>query len=795
MNFLIQLAWAVFFAYASRVFAPSRTGEDAKAATLAEVDAPNISEGSTVPVFVGTVKLDGQNVSWFGGLSANAITQQGVVTGYRYNLTVQLTFAFGPIDGIKEIRFEDNVVAYTATETIDYWDLAINAPGLFGGDQQEGGVAGTMRLYKGTTTQTRDIEVNTLIGAETPSFRRVCYAVARNFYWGTSPRLKPFAPVLQRWPNTLGLTGDAHRIGTDDANPIAFLYECMTDPIWGAGEPSSRFDLASWRAAAVQVKDEGLGISLRLSSADTLDSVVASLLKYVDGTVYEDPATGLYTLVLIRDVGEPALVLDKQVLSKAAVSRISWTELRNTVKVTYTDRSRNYETGAIQAQQSAALASVGNVADLESVDLPGFMSPEPAVFAATRLLRTVSYPLSKVSLGGTAAELSVLRPGMAFRLEWERPTLSAVYRATKVNYGTLESPVVTVEALEDVFSTDSNTFTVPPASGWSGAGVEARQVTEALLVEQPYHWTRAETRDLIYGVVAPNSGHVTYKVVTDGSYADTTPYPFAAVAVLNTALAQWTGASEVDLTLTVANLPSTLASPNAAQYDAGQALLQIDGELLAYRTLTRNPDGTVTFGQCARGSLDTVPAAHVAGARVWVITSIYTRPALALATDTTVAMGALTSTLSDAQVAGEEAVTTITTASRAHKPIAPGAFQINGQFYPAEAESEPVLTWTTRTRAATQVVLQDAADQGAEASTAYHVTVTGDTTHTHTTSSQTHTLPGTVYGNVRVQVAASRTGHDSFQAQFCDLYIHPPALALESGDRLLLETGVRLALE
>mgnify|MGYP006947914953 CR=1 FL=1 len=134
----------------------------------------------------------------------------------------------------------------------------------------------------------------------------------------------------------------------------------------------------------------------------------------------------------------------------------------------------------------------------------------------------------------------------------------------------------------------------PPPSE-PGAGVEARQVTEALLVEQPYHWTRAETRDLIYGVVAPNSGHVTYKVVTDGSYADTTPYPFAAVAVLNTALAQWTGASEVDLTLTVANLPSTLASPNAAQYDAGQALLQIDGELLAYRTLTRNPDGTVTF--------------------------------------------------------------------------------------------------------------------------------------------------------------------------------------------------------
>lgn len=803
-EFFVNVLWAYVFATASRVFAKDNRPPTPEAATLGDINVPAINEGQTVPIFAGTVKMDGQNVSWFGGLGNTPITQSGVVTGYRYSLTVQLTFAFGPIDGIKEIRFDDNVVPadhYTITDGGDYYDLSITSPELFGGDAKEGGVQGRMRLYKGTTTQTRDVEVNTLIGAETPSYRRVSYAVARNFYWGTSPRLPSFAPVLQRWPNTLGLTGDKHRIGADDCNPVAFLYEIMTNAIWGAGEPADRFDLASWVSSAETVHAEGLGVSLRLATGDTVEVLTSALLKYIDGTIYEDPTSGQYVLLLVRDSSATTLTFTNLQVSKVAVSRISWTEVRNTVKVTYTDRERNYETGGVQAQQSAALASIGNVADLETLDLPGFMSADPAITAATRALKSVSYPLSKVVVTGRPA-LGVLRPGMAFRLLWARPTISAIYRVTKIDYGTLLDPMVTVEAMEDVFSTDSNSFTAPPSTGWSGVGFRALPATNLLAYEQPYAWARSETPALSLAVQAPNAGHTTWRSVVDGSYS-TTARDFTASGTITAAMPQWGGAT-VSVTAAI-TLPAGYSDPNAAQFDAGLGLILVGEELLAYRSTTINSDGTVTFNDCVRGTLDTVPAAHPINSEVWLLTG--GAEVLATATEgSDHLLGSLTSTLTDAQGQGDETLVGLSVGARALRPFPPGAVTIAESLFAADwqdtlADMPLAVEWSTRSRLALGIVAQDEPDLGAESATTYTVRaidgVTGavleEQTGITSTSATLTSYPSTPA--LLVEVEAVRDGRASYQPQRISLNVHLPALALESGDRLLLESGDRLTLE
>lgn len=794
MNFLVQIAWAVFFAVASRAFAPSRNQPAPERASVADVDAPLISEGATVPVFAGTVKLDGQNVSWFGGLGAAAITQSGVTTGYRYSLTVQLTFGFGPIDGIKEIRFEDNVPAYTVTAATDYFDIAVNDPGLFGGDDKEGGVSGTIRIYKGTTMQTRDIEVNTLVGAETPAYRRVCYAVARNFYWGTSPRLKPFALVAQRWPNQLGVTGGAHIINTDDANPVCFLYEILTDTAWGAAEPTDRFEVASWRAAATQVAAEGLGVSMRFAQGSSTEDIRKTLLKYIDGTIYEDPATGLFVILLVRDMLDTNLpVLDKRHVTSVGLTRISWTELKNTIKVTYTDRARNYETGAVQAQNSATLAGFGNVIDSEQIDLPGFHGAAPAAFVAGRSLKALSYPMAKVQIVGDRS-LAAFRPGQAFQLVWERPSVSAIFRVQEISYGSLRDRAVTIEAIEDAFSTASATFDVPTGSQWEQDTGTAQPVSLALLQEQPYRWTAASTRSLLFAAAAPTPAHTGFSAIVDGGAPVLAT--FAAVGTLATALAQWTGAAEVDLTLSVV-LPDTVVSPNAAQYDAGNAVLVIDNEWLAYRSLTRNTNGTVTFGQCARGSFDTTPTGHVSGAQVWVLASGAVRLAGAYGTDTAHTVEAPTQTLADSQAPGEGSVLTITTASRAARPVPPGGITVNGTRYPATATVPVVLAWSTRTRLATQVVLQTAGDQGTEATTTYVVRTydaAGALIDTGTPSAATYTLPGTISGAVQVHVHALRSGLESAYPHILSLDVLNPITA-ESGTALQAEDASILYME
>ena len=67
--FLLQLAWATIFQItAAAIFTKSQSPEDAKAAKLEDFDAPTISEGTSVPVIIGSVLTEKQNVSWSSGI-------------------------------------------------------------------------------------------------------------------------------------------------------------------------------------------------------------------------------------------------------------------------------------------------------------------------------------------------------------------------------------------------------------------------------------------------------------------------------------------------------------------------------------------------------------------------------------------------------------------------------------------------------------------------------------------------------------------------------------------------------
>ena len=87
--------WSLFSSIITGLTAPEVAApEDKKADT--NVDAPTISEGTAIPVVLGTVMSARQNVSWFGGLGATKITQgDGVVTGHKYTLTSQQAICLG----------------------------------------------------------------------------------------------------------------------------------------------------------------------------------------------------------------------------------------------------------------------------------------------------------------------------------------------------------------------------------------------------------------------------------------------------------------------------------------------------------------------------------------------------------------------------------------------------------------------------------------------------------------------------------------------------------------------------
>lgn len=792
MPFLAQFIWAVLVSLVTReLFA---TGVDQTPLDPSgEADAPNIDEGATVPVIFGSVLTGRQSVSWYGGLNNEPIRQSGVTTGYKYSLTAQLSICMGPVDDVREIRFEDNVVeGATWTETTDYWDVAINSPDLFGGEDKEGGVVGNVRIYKGTTTQNPDVEMATLVNTALPAYRRVCYAMLHDCYIGTSSRLKSMSLLAERCPNGLGVLGGKHVVGSHrDSNVVCALYDVLTNPIWGAAVPTDQIDTAQWQAAALVAYDEGLGISVTLSSPGDLDSVVQGFLRYLDGVVYDDPATGLISIQLIREGDlSSALALTADEVSEVEISRISWVDLKSTVKVTWTNPERNYETGGVMAQNSAVVRALGGAVDLETIDSPGFTSAAVATEAATRSLRALSYPLSKVQVKGNRT-LALLRVGKPFHLTWQRPSVSAYYRVTEVNFGSSGDPYPTVNAVEDVFAAAANTFT-PPTSGGSGVvGAKALPISRAVLMETPYHLRRLDSRSAIFGAAAPNTYHTGYKVT-----GDDTLYGWMASGVLPADIPQWDGATLSSLTLAM-TLPADIDSPSPSQVAAGEALLLVGTELLSYSGLSRS-GGNVTFTGVTRGVLDTVPVAHTAGERAVVLATCRTRLNLNLASDAAVTVASRTFTAADAQPEAEASTRQITTASRALRPVPPGALRVGGVLWGAGPHADGVtVSWEPRTRQSTSIVTQTDTGLTAESSTDYLLRVYsgGTLVTTYTTSSTSQAIAES--GSLVLTLHSRRGGLESLQGHRLAISVTAPSsyLLLETGDRLLLETGDGLVLE
>ena len=114
--------------------------------------------------------------------------------GYKYFASGHFVLCHGPIDAITKISFQDKD-AYLAEENTNK-TIYINKPSLFGGDEQQGGVAGQVELLFGDATQQKSATLQNICARISNSFnglisayRGVCSVVFNNVYIGTSPSM------------------------------------------------------------------------------------------------------------------------------------------------------------------------------------------------------------------------------------------------------------------------------------------------------------------------------------------------------------------------------------------------------------------------------------------------------------------------------------------------------------------------------------------------------------------------------------------------------------------------------
>lgn len=710
MNFIIQALWALLFVVAAELLRPKNTPPGQNASALSDVQLPTASEGRSIAWVFGTCLVEAANVTWYGALIADAITQRvrtglfskkTITTGYRYSLSIQMMICWGVIDDILDILFDDRSATATRVDSAESYAYTVNAPSLFGGDEREGGVAGSLIVYKGTTTQGPDPVLQTLIGSPISAYQRVCHAAFRSFYFGTSPYIKKVAFVVRRCPNTLGLTAGRHNI-SGDANPACVIYEALTDQIRGANISSALFDTASFIACGNTLFNEGIGVSIQVNQGQTAEDFVSTVLKHVDGVIFSDIETGLITMKLSRNdyVVGSIPVLDSSSINELQFTRGSWPSTKNTVRVKYVRRDAAFQERTVQYQDRANIAARGGIVSAADQNLDGFSRPEAANWAASRLGKTYAYPLARVEFRSTrSAATRTLRPGGVFRLQYElaEETIDAVFRIGDISYGTHDNPFLKIVAVEDIFSVDSNAFDSVPPSAFVPPNTDPVAATRRLVQEAPYYELQQSLSAADLAALTSTQGFLSAALsrptsLTIDAYLHTQP-PGGAYAEEST----------IDFapsaTLSAAITPTTTVLPISGVVDLANVQLEtyamIAGLEAVRVTAIDVGGGTVTVD---RGALDTVARAHASGGLVMFVAGT------AAADDTVYPSGAVvnakmtTGTPSGVLPLASAPVDSVTFAGRQFRPYPPGRFRINGQAYPASIDTAPTVTWAHRNR-------------------------------------------------------------------------------------------------
>lgn len=702
---------------------PKPKVENARPETLDKLNFPTASEGSPLPLLLGTVRHRGPNTLWYGDFKAVAIkkkvktglfSSKKVITGYKYYIGLDLGLGLGPGVKLSKIWFDKDEV-WSGSVGPTPAAIAINKPSLWGGEEKGGGFIGTLRYYGGEFTQA----VNAYIAGKIAPKDYLAYVgqvhvVLEACYIGTQAQLRPMSFELSRFTNAIGLDPGHNQIG-DDLNPAEMLYQIATLDWGGLDVDPNDIDLPTFRAVGETLFTEGNGMSLIISSPNSGRDAVEEVLRQIDGIMYQDPVTGKIILRLIRpdyDLFDLPVLDASNVVSVRSFARTSWDDTVNQVRVNFTNRENKYEKGSAIVQDLANINSQGRIRPT-NLSYPGVTTGALAQRLAQREMAQMSVPLFRATLE-VNREAASLRPGDPFVWSWDEYGLEqVVMRVQKFSLGDLIDGRVVIECVQDEFALDATIFAEPEASGHvPRTDVAALPMLNKLVKESPYFLATAaglnvgQTQSVILVAAVLPAGGDSYDAYTSSDAGAS--YQKSAEAVVPSTIGTLNTAVTGTANLATGLIPSIdvlvadasdLAVHSAAEVAQGAGMMLIDGELLAYegRVVV---GGTVTLSNVWRALLDTAPGAHAIGAKVYfldggnVIEDLFPSTA-------TVRVKLATITADEIMDYTTDAATAITLYSRTSRPLPPANIKINGgaAFAPPANGAGPfTITWANRKR-------------------------------------------------------------------------------------------------
>lgn len=497
--------------------------------------------------------------------------------------------------------------------------------------------------------------------------------------------------VLDPWTGPGGDDNEAV-----DINPIHKIREILTDDT-AMGKPESDINDFNFRKAADRIWNEGLGVSWAIDEKSCIEAI-EELCYHVEAGIRVNRQTGLYEMVLFRDdwfEENDIHDISENKIKDLSLEVMNSDDIVNQLNVTYYDRER-IKNSTFSVYENGSILTMGH-ANAESVEFPYFMNMRNAEIVANWKLKQFSTPAWSGSFSTGWKDARKWNRYDLIRLPWSKKWNGTILvRIMKINLGNGVDNTVSIDFEEVIpYSGEMNTSIVVDTP--VDAGSQPPQPSINAVFEVPYYLTvlRAgqTSADLELsnnpdiGYVAaiaakPQSNSLNALLYTDGGtgeFEQVSRLDYCEILQLDQPIIETTSS------FTVAGSLTQVANSNN--------LILLNDEWMGFVSF----DAETKVLTVKRGALDAIPKKHSSGNLF-----VFDLPDIAFdstqyAQSEIIEAQVLTTTPSGIQELSETGEP-VEIQSRAIRPYPPANVKINGEYWPAEIETDLVITWVDRNR-------------------------------------------------------------------------------------------------
>jgi len=550
-------------------------------------------------------------------------------------------------------------------------------------------------------------------------------------------------------------------------NPAHMLYQSIADS-WMGDEPVEDIDEASFTAAADRLYAEGFGLCTHwVPGEESVQQFQQRICDVIGASLARSPITGRWFLDLIRDdyVLANLPILGDDDIIEYQEQPATLDEAVNQVIVEWFDPVAKEDRSTAPIQSLGGIQRAGGVVAEVSAyrEIP---SESLALRVGARDLQTKGQPQSRFDLKTTRVAWA-WRPGQRFRLQCPRRGIAdMVCRVGDIDRGTLRSGAISLTAIQDVFALPDVAYVQPEPGDGGQPSAEPQPPAAARIEELPYALLASLMPPGELAALAPDDAYLFAVASPAGSELGYTLHVDAGSGYTEADDADWCATA---LTVADHGPGDAVIGISHLRHDdevtTGAAVLW-GAEICRLDAIDRVA-GTVTLG---RGCADTVPATHVAGSRLWILTDAIALDPARYTSPATVQAKLPTRTGSAALPLADAPQLAITTAQRQHRPYPPGRLRIDDALPPSLVIGAFDVGWAHRDRLlqANQLIDSEAASIGPEPGTTYTLRVYIDDVLAEEQTGLTGTTASVPMlggnGAGRLEVWAVRDGLDSWQA-------------------------------